>query len=44
MESIVRHQQPFFENGVTKLAPLILKDIADDISMLRNKARDKAES
>ena len=33
VESIVRHQQPFFENGVTKLAPLILKDIADDISM-----------
>lgn len=27
------HQQPFFENGVTKLAPLILKDIADDINM-----------
>ena len=33
MESIVRHQQPFFEKGVTRLAPLILKDIADDISM-----------
>ena len=33
MESIVRHQQAFFENGVTQLAPLILKDIADDISM-----------
>ena len=33
MESIVRHQQPFFEDGVTKLPPLILKDIADDISM-----------
>jgi len=33
MESIVRHQQPFFEDGVTKLAPLILKDIADDVSM-----------
>lgn len=33
MESIVRHQQPFFEDGVTRLAPLILKDIADDISM-----------
>ncbi|CAK7036576.1 MAG: RNA polymerase sigma-54 factor [Desulfovibrio sp.] len=33
MESIVRHQQPFFEEGVTRLAPLILKDIADDISM-----------
>lgn len=33
MESIVRHQRPFFEDGVTKLAPLILKDIADDIGM-----------
>ncbi len=33
MEAIVRHQRPFFEDGVTKLAPLILKDIADDIGM-----------
>lgn len=33
MESIVRHQRPFFEYGVTHLAPLILKDIADDIGM-----------
>ncbi|BAV92124.1 RNA polymerase factor sigma-54 [Candidatus Desulfovibrio trichonymphae] len=33
MESIVRHQQDFFEYGVTKLSPLILKDIADDIDM-----------
>lgn len=33
MESIVRHQQAFFEEGVTRLAPLILKDIADDIGM-----------
>lgn len=32
-ESIVRHQQGFFEHGVTHLTPLILKDIADDISM-----------
>ncbi len=32
-ESIVRHQREFFEKGVTHLAPLILKDIADDISM-----------
>ena len=29
VESIVKHQQPFFRDGVTKLAPLILKDIAD---------------
>ncbi|MDR1777127.1 MAG: RNA polymerase factor sigma-54 [Desulfovibrio sp.] len=33
VESIVRHQTDFFENGVTKLVPLILKDIADDIDM-----------
>lgn len=32
-ESIVRHQRAFFENGVTHLSPLILKDIADDINM-----------
>ncbi|MBR3664666.1 MAG: RNA polymerase factor sigma-54 [Desulfovibrio sp.] len=32
-ESIVRHQQAFFEEGATKLVPLILKDIADDIEM-----------
>lgn len=32
-ESIVRHQREFFEEGVTKLVPLILKDIADDIEM-----------
>lgn len=32
-ESIVRHQRGFFEHGVTHLTPLILKDIADDISM-----------
>lgn len=33
VESIVKHQRPFFEQGVTQLAPLILKDIADDIGM-----------
>lgn len=32
-ESIVNHQRAFFEEGVTKLAPLVLKDIADDIEM-----------
>lgn len=32
-ESIVRHQRPFFEEGVTRLKPLILKDIAEDINM-----------
>ncbi|MDR0826337.1 MAG: RNA polymerase factor sigma-54 [Desulfovibrio sp.] len=33
MESIVRFQKEFFLNGVSRLKPLILKDIADDISM-----------
>lgn len=33
MESIVKFQRPFFEEGVTRLKPLILKDIADDINM-----------
>jgi RNA polymerase sigma-54 factor len=33
MESILKFQRPFFEEGVTKLNPLILKDIAEDISM-----------
>ena len=33
MESIVRFQKEFFLHGVSHLRPLILKDIADDISM-----------
>jgi len=33
LESIVKFQREFFEEGVTKLRPLILKDVADDISM-----------
>ncbi len=33
MESIVKYQRGFFEEGVTQLKPLILKDIADDIGM-----------
>ena len=33
VESIVRHQREFFDEGVSRLKPLILKDIADDISM-----------
>ncbi len=32
-ESIVRQQKAFFDEGITKLMPLILKDIADDIDM-----------
>ncbi len=33
VESIIKYQKPFFDQGVTQLAPLILKDIADDIAM-----------
>jgi RNA polymerase sigma-54 factor len=33
VESIVKYQQEFFDEGVHKLKPLILKDIADDIGM-----------
>ena len=33
MESIVRFQRGFFEEGVTRLKPLILKEVAEDISM-----------
>ncbi|NLY40912.1 MAG: RNA polymerase factor sigma-54, partial [Desulfovibrionales bacterium] len=33
VESIVRFQHDFFKHGVTKLKPLILKDVADDIEM-----------
>ena len=33
VESIVKYQRDFFEQGVEKLKPLILKDIADDIGM-----------
>jgi RNA polymerase sigma-54 factor len=33
MESIVRFQRDFFEHGVTRLKPLILKEVAEDIGM-----------
>lgn len=33
VESILRFQRDFFEEGVTHLKPLILKDVADDINM-----------
>ena len=33
VESIVRFQREFFEDGVTKLKPLILKEVAEDIEM-----------
>lgn len=32
-ESIVKYQREFFEQGVTRLKPLILKDVAEDIGM-----------
>lgn len=33
MESIVRHQEDFFEHGPARLRPLVLKEIAEDVSM-----------
>jgi len=33
MESILRFQHDFFEYGPTRLKPLILRDVAEDISM-----------
>ena len=33
MESILKFQKKFFENGIAYLRPLILKDIAEDIEM-----------
>ena len=33
MESILRFQRDFFEHGVSKLKPLILRDVAEDIGM-----------
>jgi RNA polymerase sigma-54 factor len=33
VESIVRFQREFFEEGVTRLKPLILKEVAEDIEM-----------
>jgi RNA polymerase sigma-54 factor len=32
-ESIVKFQRDFFEFGISRLKPLVLKDVADDISM-----------
>ncbi|MDR9501066.1 MAG: RNA polymerase factor sigma-54 [Desulfurivibrionaceae bacterium] len=33
MESILKFQYDFFENGVSHLKPLVLRDVAEDISM-----------
>mgnify|MGYP005839347507 CR=1 FL=1 len=33
MESILKFQYDFFENGVAHLKPLVLRDVAEDISM-----------
>ena len=33
MESVIKHQRGFFENGVNHLKPLNLRDVADDIGM-----------
>ncbi len=32
-ESIVKHQEPFLEDGVGALRPMVLRDVADDIEM-----------
>ncbi len=32
-ESIIDHQRAFFEEGIEKLKPLVLKDVAEDIEM-----------
>ncbi|MEJ2085491.1 MAG: RNA polymerase factor sigma-54 [Acidobacteriota bacterium] len=32
-DSIVRHQQSFFERGIEYLRPMVLRDVADDIGM-----------
>lgn len=32
-ESIVKFQREFFDHGISRLKPLVLKDVADDISM-----------
>ncbi|HHO76904.1 MAG TPA: RNA polymerase sigma-54 factor [Deltaproteobacteria bacterium] len=32
-ESIVRFQNEFFEHGITRLKPLVLRDVADDVGM-----------
>ncbi|HPS93236.1 MAG TPA: RNA polymerase factor sigma-54 [Deltaproteobacteria bacterium] len=32
-ESIVRFQREFFDQGITRLKPLVLRDVADDVGM-----------
>src|SRR5207244_11354651 len=33
VESIVKAQEPFFEHGVQYLKPMVLRDVAEDVSM-----------
>ena len=33
MESILRYQRPFFEQGIAHLRPMVLRDVAQDIEM-----------
>ena len=33
VESILKYQRDFFEQGVTKLRPMVLRDVAEDIGM-----------
>ena len=32
-ESIIKHQRAFLEQGITKLKPMVLRDVADDVGM-----------
>src|SRR3989441_8548643 len=33
VESIVKAQEPFFEHGIQYLKPMVLRDVAEDVSM-----------
>jgi RNA polymerase sigma-54 factor len=33
MDSIIKQQKPFFDEGIAKLKPMILRDVAEDIGM-----------
>jgi RNA polymerase sigma-54 factor len=44
MESILKFQQDFFENGTSHLKPMILRDVAEDINMSEHvKMRKRSE-
>src|SRR5947209_19895702 len=37
VESIVKAQEPFFEHGIQHLKPMVLRDVAEDVSMHESK-------